>query len=158
MKKSSSQISITELANKAGVSRRIFYRHFKSKEDILIYQLSKISNEYYHRLVNAHLLDTYIIAEIFFTACYNHLSFLKALHKQKLMFFLFYEINKLLPLLHKNVVTKEFDEKFQNNIAYVISFQAGGFWSILNHRIENEANISPKEIAKILSDINLQLI
>jgi AcrR family transcriptional regulator len=43
-KKPLSEINITELCARAGVSRVSFYRNFKSMQDILVFQLSKSTN------------------------------------------------------------------------------------------------------------------
>ena len=37
------KISVTEIAEKAGVGRATFYRYFKRKEDIIVYYLFSVS-------------------------------------------------------------------------------------------------------------------
>lgn len=39
------EISITEIAKKAGVGRATFYRNFDSKEDVLLYHFNKVVND-----------------------------------------------------------------------------------------------------------------
>lgn len=45
-KKNYDEITITDITNKAGVSRISFYRNFESKEDIIRKHLDKVINEY----------------------------------------------------------------------------------------------------------------
>lgn len=52
--KNSDQISIRELAEKAGVSRMSYYRNFRTKEAILDYKLSKALQKIYD---GAHFMD-----------------------------------------------------------------------------------------------------
>ncbi len=40
------KISVTDIANKAGVGRATFYRHFKTKEDVIVYYFNHIKTEY----------------------------------------------------------------------------------------------------------------
>lgn len=44
--KSIHEITIKELADFAQLDRRTFYRHFKSKEDIIIYGIQKGAKDY----------------------------------------------------------------------------------------------------------------
>lgn len=43
-----SAISISELTQRAGVSRMTFYRHYSKTEDILIFRLHEIMEQYWH--------------------------------------------------------------------------------------------------------------
>lgn len=40
------KITVTDVVNKAGVGRATFYRHFKTKEDVLIYYFNRITNSF----------------------------------------------------------------------------------------------------------------
>jgi len=40
------KITVTDIVNKAGVGRATFYRHFKTKEDVLIYYFNRITNSF----------------------------------------------------------------------------------------------------------------
>lgn len=170
------QITIMELTKRADLGRRTFYRHFNSKDEILAHIIKKMGGEFNDALLKAkgsgiyelqvrdaaliktQGLGAYEIAEIFFTVCYANISFLLDLHKQRLMTFLFYEINRLLPLIRGSVVTdeseaKQFEEEHREKISYILYFQAGGFWSVLYKWLEDGAKKSPQEMARMVSSI-----
>ena len=51
-----SDITIKELAQKAGVDRKTFYRNFKSKEDVLRFYLDRTCQDYIARLNKVTLI------------------------------------------------------------------------------------------------------
>ena len=50
MAKGYAEVSVDEIAQKAGCSPRTFYRYFGSKEDAMFYELSEMLEELIHRL------------------------------------------------------------------------------------------------------------
>ena len=152
------EITITELTKTANVGRRTFYRNFESKDNILSYKIKRISSEYYNALESEKSLDTYGISEIFFSICLQHISFFLDLKKQGLIIFMLWEFDKLLPIIHKKLITDVFNEKHQNDIDYILSFQSGGFWNVTNKWLEDGAIKSPSEMACIVSAMISDLI
>ncbi|MFV0364668.1 MAG: TetR/AcrR family transcriptional regulator [Suipraeoptans sp.] len=76
------EISISELTNKAGVSRASFYRNFKRKEDILILYISNLFCEWTDEWKKNHnaplseqvrtMIEHFENHRIFYTMLYNH--------------------------------------------------------------------------------------
>jgi AcrR family transcriptional regulator len=58
-KKSFEEISITEITHKAGVSRMSYYRHYKSKDDIIGTYLDELFDEYLNHIVESAIEDPY---------------------------------------------------------------------------------------------------
>lgn len=50
-KKEYSKISITDITNRAGVSRMAYYRNYKSKDEILTKRLEAVLNKFYDRVL-----------------------------------------------------------------------------------------------------------
>lgn len=69
--KNYSDITIKELAQKAGVDRKTFYRDFKSKEDVLRFYLDRTCQDYIARLNKENKLTTFSIAKAFFQLASN---------------------------------------------------------------------------------------
>ena len=69
-------ITVKEITEKAGVNRSTYYRNFKSKEDILKFQLRKITEEYINKFESVEekteknhiytILNTYNEHRVFF--------------------------------------------------------------------------------------------
>ena len=58
-RKSFSEITITEIVNKAGVSRMSYYRNYNSKEDIINIYLDEMFEEYMEIISNYEEYDRY---------------------------------------------------------------------------------------------------
>lgn len=142
------EITISQIAGQAGIDRRTYYRHFKSKEDILTCYIQKIAQEYATLFLEQQKFDTRAIAISFFTICQKHRDDLFRLHNHKLMPLLLDEFDKLFLHFHnKNDVINP--EDFQDK-EYVIPFIAGGFWHMLQKWISDDMQKTAAELADIL--------
>ena len=59
-------ISISEIAENAKVDRRTFYRHFKSKDDVISYCIHRVSMQYEEIIIQYNINDTYSFAKAIF--------------------------------------------------------------------------------------------
>ncbi|QDK71943.1 TetR/AcrR family transcriptional regulator [Lactococcus protaetiae] len=58
-----SELSVTEICERAGVSRMAFYRHFKSKEQVLLEYFTPIYGDFLDNLSNLTEINSQILAE-----------------------------------------------------------------------------------------------
>lgn len=148
--KSFQSISIKELATRAGLDRKTFYRHFKTKEDVLGLLVKEACDNYIAKLKELPALTSSEIAKSYFSICEQYKDYLCLINSNGLFPLLLTKFNEYLPNLN---------EIFQDNPTYhfksqyELMFQAGGFWNITAYWINTGAKQSPDEMAQIVSTI-----
>lgn len=133
-------ITITELCDRAQVSRRTFYRHFIDKNGVVDYYVTKIMKNLALKLRSVPPLDKRLFVVTFFQFFmpYTHL-------------FLVLNSNGLGEIAFtsyiKCVTTLAFpDTSIQYNMAYML----GGLWSLLTYWIMNGCSQTPEELSDIV--------
>lgn len=149
-KKPFQEITIKELSNHADLDRRTFYRHFSSKEDILDFYLRGMKEEYIQRLSSEQDLTLYTVAKIYFELSRNHIEFLTILLNSEMSAYLLKKYNEYLPEIH-GMFENEFANFEEETVEFALSFNAGGFWSILIKWIIDGAARTPEEMAHIVN-------
>lgn len=146
-----SEITITQIARQAQLDRRTYYRHFKSKEEILSFHIQSLGNKYESLLLEKPDFSTKSIAMSFFTVCENNRDDLLRLHRHKLMPLLLYELDKLFLKYHKKFTPEvEGESDFFNETAYVMAFIVGGFCHMLEKWASDRMTKTPEELSEIL--------
>lgn len=134
-KKPLSDINISEIAKKADVVRMTLYRHFKTKEDIVLYIVSQRIDEYLDKLAG----DKPITFNDF-----NHIRF----HLLKdspftIMLFESNHLDKLLDLIRINTIERFEVLNTSNLNPFIIDFFTGGIDKITMRWVENGMEIPP---------------
>lgn len=151
-KKSYENISIKELTDCAGLSRRTFYTNFETKEDILRYYFVTLVSEYVEILKTYEYLTPKDIAEEYFSFWFSHRTLLQLLKKNHLPI----HINVFVEFLRDmdsilNIKERRFtDSELQY---YDAVFVAGGLWNMLNVWVENGFEKDDKEMTDIFLKI-----
>lgn len=82
------QISITELTSKANLSRRTFYRHFSTIDEVLRYLLYLIAVKFTEYIAKQPSQDLETVIYFYFSYWKKHKDFLLLLKKNDLLFLL----------------------------------------------------------------------
>lgn len=154
------EITMTQIAIKAGVSRRTIYRNFLDKNAILNYYIKELTKEYFDFFYddeNKGLNN----AQISFMFIQKHLPFFKLAYKNNLLI----NIIDILENVLKRIVFETNKDKFSRlddkYLDYYVAFNSGGCWRLLNKWLENDAEQTPKEMSEIykilVKDINTRL-
>lgn len=166
LEKNFNDISIKEIAEKAQLDRRTFYRHFSSKEELLTYYTENLSKEYFSALFANENLTIYTITEMYFEFWKKHIDFLTAVYNNNLQFFLLNSYNKYMPELYNKLVFERehnIDKNLNNNenhryfsdsriFRYGLAFKIGGFWNILFEWVKDKCKLKPDEMAEIITE------
>ncbi len=149
-KKEYSEITVTEIAEHAQLSRRTFYRIFNSKEELLEQYFSAIFSEYVSCFDKSVCYSMEEIIKIFFTFCEKHIDFLKLLQKNHLLYDLLEQFNLILPVIHDTVRGDRaiYQTALEKKIALLAS--AGALWNILAEWIQMKNRPAPEEISRII--------
>ena len=147
-KDSYKDITISEIAAGARVDRRTFYRHFKTKEDVIACYMKATAHEYEDLLVGHNTFDNLAIATSFFGACYKHRTELLLLIKQNLSHLLLVEMEKVFVKYQSKFASAE--ELNHPNREYILAYHIGGFWNIMVKWLSSGQKQSVQEMAEIV--------
>jgi len=147
MEKKYTDISIKELTKRAGLDRKTFYRHFKSKDEILELPIRNAYHEYFNDLHNLPEFNMYDAVRLYFEMCIKHLNILKLLNSQGLLIVILAKLSEYIPSLNKALLDSPIYRKVST---WEYAYEAGGIWNITLLWISNGAKETAEEMAEII--------
>jgi len=151
--KNYNEITISEIAEKAGVVRRTFYRNFDSKEDVLESYLNLLFQKFSDILSNYSEINCDISLRILFNICKENSSVFKALENSNMLGLMLKKWNMILPVLHNLLLhkIKQFPQmESEKSLEYLLAFNAGGIFNLVVKWMEEGMILSPDELADIV--------
>lgn len=147
------KITIYHILEKAGVSRRTFYRYFNSKSDLMDYCLDNFVEGYYHQRDNFILAkqaeDVFLVTLNFM---YYNRDFICSLVKSGHFSLLTAKFNNKSELIYKTIdlpwCVKDASDR---NIDYISKGLFGAYLNILQFWLTKDEPESPEHIAKNLA-------
>jgi AcrR family transcriptional regulator len=147
-----SDITISDISKKAGVSRRTFYRNFSSKDDLLAEVLNTFFDDYSKNLSAEKKLTYSTITRV----CLKHFSensdLLKALNESGLSYLFFDTMNKKIPEIYNLVKNNSDEYGNRDERKYVLAFSIGGFFNTLVLWMNEGCEKNVDDIATILGN------
>lgn len=141
-----SEISITEIAEKAGISRLTFYRNFVNKEDILQYHFDRVFSEYISSFQSEE-----INFELALTQCFsfwqNLSTDIKVYLKNDLHLVMYRPFEKYLNIVLSRGKHKDFFTPLQKK------FIVGGLFSSMLSFVEDDPQHSSTDATKAVLEI-----
>ena len=128
--KSYFKINIQELATRAGMDRRTFYRNFDSKEDVLRRYMNIFLKRFVMSLKVESELNIDNTIEILINSLDEYKTFLVLLNKSGIVFFLLEYLNQNLNLIMEIIKERSpysLEANFEDKLAYSI----GGTYNFL---------------------------
>lgn len=149
------ELTITEVASRADLSRRTFYRHFLTIDDVLHYTLEAITDQFIAFLMEetqdgAREVGLTTIVFLFFTYWERHKELLLLLKENDMLFLL---LQKFFPKVRARLHGEPDGQQSATTQAYVFSFAAGGAWNLLVSWVEAGAVQSPREMERVAAYI-----
>ncbi|MBR2877401.1 MAG: TetR/AcrR family transcriptional regulator [Clostridia bacterium] len=136
-------ITLTEIAEKAGVSRNAIYRNFRSKDLILKSYLANINSEFVSALSKKNISSHRDYIYAVFTHLCSHNEIAKILVKANLS-----------TLLYESFLSVKGSFKVDDYIKnYYESYKIGGLFFVYITWLETGCNESPQELTEILCKI-----
>ena len=142
------KIGVDEISERAGLSRRTFYRHFKSTESLLMYIFQKRIDFFISCYSKKRPVDfqSMVAASFGHWNCFDK-QFLYILKSNgKLDRFLQCFLSRTIDLFAADM---ESEEKRSGYAAYVPYFITGGLCGILVKWLEDGANIVPRHMSRV---------
>lgn len=127
------KITVAQIADRAGVNRSSYYRHFESKEDILRFYLRAVMAEYLaaFRRGRRHDYPSYLLQ--MFRTFYGHRDDLLLIHKNGLS-------HLLLDVLNEGFRFDEIEASSDRDRQYEAAYHIGGIYNDMllwmRHRME----------------------
>jgi AcrR family transcriptional regulator len=141
-----SEISITELTERAGIARQTLYRNYTGMNDILLSRMDEILDEYMAlgrtnlEMKNDPYWDLEVKQLVYLWQ--RNEALIKALQKAGLAFQVLEKLSGFFSVFHMRAQNlTELDEKHQ----YLVYYLAGGVYMVLNKWFENEMS-TPVEL------------
>lgn len=146
------EITITELTEKAGVSRMAFYRNYNQMEDVISNYLMEYFEVYSSQILTKESIDTYQSARLYF-ACFRKQEKLISNLIQSNLTNLLFESNILFfHSLFKNICEDACSSTKQK---YYAEFIAGGFYKVLIEWAKNGMEESDADMARFINTLNI---
>lgn len=136
------KISIGEIAKKAGVDRSSYYRHFKSKEDIISFFFDMVLKESLDGYTNLSSIDFTLYIHSIYTAFFNYRKEILIIHYANLSFL-------LLDVLSKRFQFSELAKDFPLSKQYELSYIIGGIYNNLIFWMSRDMKETPDELTEI---------
>ena len=147
-KTSFSDISITEITKKAGVSRMAYYRNYESKEEIIIQYLNELFQDYLEEIHSCGQVDVYQFAYQYFAYFRQHEVLIKNLLRSNLWNLLLERFDTYLHSIFAGLLTHNITSPEMK--VYEVHFLVGGLYKILIEWIQNDMAQSDEEMAALI--------
>ena len=142
LEKDYTKISIGEIAKKAGVDRSSYYRHFKSKEDIISFFFDMVLKESLDGYTNLSSIDFTLYIHSIYTAFFNYKNEILLIHYANLSFL-------LLDVLSKRFQFSELATQFPLTKQYELSYIIGGIYNNLIFWMSRDMKETPNDLTEI---------
>lgn len=153
-----SLIQVKEIAEKANISRRTFYRYFKCKEDVMQFLAEDLMNKFAQQISSHHSEGIYEITKSYFEFWEDNIEVLHLLKKAHLLYFiedrlaeLIIHVAQKVNHIHSDAVDLP-SEKYHQEL-YKFHFRIAGFWKITLLWSEEIPRKSPIEMTQIINQI-----
>lgn len=147
------KIKITDIAGKADLNCRTFYRHFNSKDDVLKLYCESLVAELPDMIFQKGTLTMYSVTVSYFEFCEKNVDFLLLLKKHGLTYFLLDHYDHLRELVKNQIKPNASADEYGGRTPYMFAFILGGYWNIVNQWLLDTPRKSPEEMARIVVEI-----
>lgn len=141
------RITVSEIAKRADVGRRTFYRLYRDKEQVLHGYFEKMCGEYRSAYPKLKKYDVRQIAGDFFEFWNGYRDFLLLMHRSGLDAMLYYELSRAAGEIIENRIAEEGGWE-PDELGYFADYTAGGFLFLLYRWIDSGMKEPPGEYAE----------
>ena len=145
------EISISEIAKKAGVSRMAFYRNYNVVEDIITSYINEFFEEYSKQILSFEIHDNYESVRLFFAYFRNHDQFINNLINSDLTNLLLEKGVEYFHSLSQETVCEKLYSPIKER--YIIEFKAGGLFKVLIEWVKSGMKENDEDMSELVCDI-----
>lgn len=135
------EITITQLAQEAKLSRKTFYRLFTDKEEVLSYLFKNLYIECFEQIKSQHTQHYWEIVQCYFDFWEERKSLLRIFKNSTLLPILFDGAYKYSFSIFEYIRSKNVAEQLSEQLPYLLAYSIGGMHSMLLKWVENDMTI-----------------
>lgn len=144
------EITITQLSQEAGLSRKTFYRLFKSKEELINFFFENLYKECLVWMKSRQLQHYWDVVQCYFDFCEERKELLLLLSRNNLLPVLFEGSYKYSFKVFEYVRSKETADIYSPYLPYLLAYSVGGMYSMLLKWVENDMEIPSSQLIEKL--------
>lgn len=152
-------ITINMIVDHAGLGRRTFYRHFKTKDDTMKYITEVLMEQFAEKLLENHSSGMEEVAVAYFQFWENYIDVLLLLKKAHVLYFIEDNLAELIVNVAKKVkhipsgIPVEKLAKLYEQHNFEFSIKLAGFWKATIIWCDENPRKSPEEMSKIITSL-----
>ena len=146
IKHSYEDINVSDICDKAGVSRMSFYRNFKSKEDLLSKSIEKTLQNLKTNLLAQNNLSQFVVTKEIFASTAQLKEALGAFKNTDYL-------NRFINHISEQLFTFAPEDKINPTKKYIPVFYFNALTGVLGFWLNNGAKESPEDMAKLICSI-----
>ncbi len=146
------EITVTQLSQEAGLSRKTFYRLFKSKEELLNFFFEQLYKECLLQIKSRRLQHYWDVVQCYFDFCEDRKELLSLLKRNHLLTLLFEGSCQYSFQVFEYVRSKETADVYSPFLPYLLAYSVGGMYSMLLKWIENDMDIPSSLLIETLKN------
>lgn len=135
------EITITQLAGEANLSRKTFYRLFVDKDDVLSYLFEDLYKACFEHIKSQHTQYYWDIVQCYFDFWEERKSLLLLFKQGHLLPVLFDGAYKYSFGIFEYIRTKDVAEHLSLELPYLLAYSVGGMHSMLLKWVENDMTV-----------------
>ena len=135
------EITVTQLSQEAGLSRKTFYRLFDDKDAVLSYFYEKMYRECLERIKTSGIYRYWEVVECYFDFWEERKEILLLFKKHGLLTALFDGAYKYSFDIFLQIRSKEIVSEYSELLPYLLAYSIGGIHSMLLKWAENDMEI-----------------
>jgi len=147
------QISISELADEAGLSRRTFYRLFSSIDEILLFHIHSLWELKASELYSSPDSSYMDISSFSLNFWYEHKDLTILLYQNDLSYIILKFINEISIEIYRHQTPNEQFEKNPETMEYALSYSSGGIHNIICTWASHGMDKTPAQLMQMFQHI-----
>ena len=146
-------ITVSSIAEQAQLSRRTFYRHFNTTDDLLQQYLKTLFAHYADCLRQKEITQHRDTLQLFFAFWQTYAHELRLLQKHGLYERVLSVVNQWYPAIYHELQVPWHVSGSPQEILYASSFGAGGYFNILSLWLQRGCPETPDEMSSMIENI-----
>ncbi len=135
------EITITQLSQEAGLSRKTFYRLFRDKEELLQFLFGRLYEECLAQIQSRQIRHYWDVVQCYFDFCEERRELLLLFKRNHLLASLFEGSYQYSFRVFESVRSKQTAEVHSPYLPYLLAYSVGGMYSMLLEWVESGMDI-----------------